>query len=308
MRAMAKRFGHVKGQPVGTLYAKRADVRAAGVHAPPVNGISGNGREGADSIVVSGGYVDDEDYGDVIIYTGHGGRDPDTGRQIRDQEISDPGNAGLVRSQLSGLPVRVVRGAHKKSPHGPTAGLRYDGLFRVESHSAKIGIDGFRIWQFKLVKLSDDEISISDGALMATAMAPTAPRSTGPAPVVTTTVQRIVRNSAVVQRVKEWHEHRCQICGLAIEVNGGHYSEGAHIRALGKPHNGPDVEENVLCLCPNDHVRFDNGALYLSHDLKVIDALTGAVVGPLRLHKHHRIDLGHVGYHRACWTTGTPRL
>jgi putative restriction endonuclease len=30
---------------------------------------------GAESIVVSGGYKDDKDFGDVIVYTGHGGQD-----------------------------------------------------------------------------------------------------------------------------------------------------------------------------------------------------------------------------------------
>jgi hypothetical protein len=24
---------------------------------------------------------------------------------------------------------------------------------------------------------------------------------------------------------------------------------------VGRPHNGPDTADNVLCLCPNDHVR-----------------------------------------------------
>ena len=34
--------------------------------------ISGNGREDANSIVASGGYIDDEDFGDELIYTGAG--------------------------------------------------------------------------------------------------------------------------------------------------------------------------------------------------------------------------------------------
>ncbi len=37
-------------------------------------GISGSESEGADSIVLSGGYEDDEDLGDEIVYAGHGGR------------------------------------------------------------------------------------------------------------------------------------------------------------------------------------------------------------------------------------------
>lgn len=46
-------------------------------------GISGSGEEGADSVVVSGGYEDDEDYGDVIVYTGHGGNDPTREGRLR---------------------------------------------------------------------------------------------------------------------------------------------------------------------------------------------------------------------------------
>jgi putative restriction endonuclease len=37
------------------------------VHAPNQHGISGSGRDGADSIVVSGGYEDDHDFGDLIL-------------------------------------------------------------------------------------------------------------------------------------------------------------------------------------------------------------------------------------------------
>lgn len=49
---------------------------------------------------------------------------------------------------------------------------------------------------------------------------------------------------------------------VALDLNAkvAPYAEAAHIRALGSPHNGPDVIENVLCLCPNHHVLFDNGA------------------------------------------------
>jgi len=65
------------------------------------------------------------------------------------------------------------------------------------------------------------------------------------------TVQRLVRNTVCAVRAKEWHEHRCQICGVQLQTPGGPYAEGAHIRALGRPHDGPDVESDLLCLCPN---------------------------------------------------------
>ncbi|MGK5552526.1 HNH endonuclease [Actinomadura kijaniata] len=89
------------------------------------------------------------------------------------------------------------------------------------------------------------------------------------------------------------------MCGIVIQVDVGPYSQGAHIRPLGLKHGGPDVESNVLCLCPNDHVRFDNGALYITDDLQVIDALNGTVLGPLRTVPKHHIDLAHIQYHRS---------
>src|SRR4051795_1673543 len=96
-------FGSPPGVPRGASFASRAEAARAGVHRPTQAGISGSQHEGADSIVVSGGYEDDEDYGDVIIYTGHGGRD-ESGRAIADQTF-DRGNLALARSCEEGLPV-----------------------------------------------------------------------------------------------------------------------------------------------------------------------------------------------------------
>ncbi|GAB3333735.1 YDG/SRA domain-containing protein [Micromonospora halotolerans] len=69
-------------------------MAASKVHRPLQGGICG-GKDGAESIVVSGGYVDDEDYGDEIVYTGQGGNDPSTKRQVAHQELT-LGNAGLA--------------------------------------------------------------------------------------------------------------------------------------------------------------------------------------------------------------------
>jgi putative restriction endonuclease len=83
---MAERlFGHVPGYPEGSLFENRAELSESRVHVPIQAGIAGSQTEGAESIVLSGGYEDDVDNGDTIVYTGHGGRDPSTGQQIRDQ-------------------------------------------------------------------------------------------------------------------------------------------------------------------------------------------------------------------------------
>jgi putative restriction endonuclease len=99
--------------------------------------------------------------------------------------------------------------------------------------------------------------------------------------------------------VKALHKYTCQMCGLRLVLPGGVvYAEGAHIHPLGAPHNGPDVKENVLCLCPNDQVKFDRGAIYLTDKLAVVDGNAGTEVGQLRLANGHRLELTHVAYHR----------
>ncbi len=47
-------FGPIPGIAPGTPFPNRDALAAAGVHRPTQAGISGSGREGADSVVVSG--------------------------------------------------------------------------------------------------------------------------------------------------------------------------------------------------------------------------------------------------------------
>jgi putative restriction endonuclease len=75
---MARQFGEIEGHPEGAVFDSREALSKAGVHRPTMAGISGTADEAADSVVLSGGYEDDFDYGDEVVYTGHGGRDPNT--------------------------------------------------------------------------------------------------------------------------------------------------------------------------------------------------------------------------------------
>jgi putative restriction endonuclease len=286
-----RRFGEIPGIPVGTLFANRAAVAAAGVHRPLVAGISGGAAEGADSIVLNGGYEDDRDYGDVIYYTGHGGNDPETRRQVADQALMAR-NKALAKNRLDGLPVRVVRGWEEPFGFGPPAGYRYDGLYRVERYWAQPGRSGFRVWMFLLQRDDPQPAPWAGG--------PEAPGAeAGPTERRETTIQRIVRNSAVVQRVKELHDYRCQVCGLRLETPGGPYAEGAHIRPLGHPHDGPDTPANILCLCPNDHVLLDTGGLVIRDDMTVVERESGRPLGRLLTARRHSISPAHLAYHRA---------
>lgn len=287
---MPRYFGTPPGVHVGQQFISRADVRAAGIHLPPISGISGTKAEGADSIVVSGGYPDDEDHGEYILYTGHGGNDPGTKKQIADQSIESWGNAGLLTSMIQALPVRVVRGAHKASPFAPPAGYRYAGLFLVTDFIEKIGKDGFKIILFRLDRIAEQDSYVSSGQIEA-----------DPA-FATTLVTRRIRDSAMARAVKAIYDFSCQACGTSIEgFQGRRYAEGAHVRPLGKPHLGADVVTNLLCLCPNHHTQLDNGGLFIRADMTLEDR-HGAEVGELEFRKKHFLLPDNAAYHREFWT------
>lgn len=257
---MSRYFGEIPGIPEGTLFINRKDASSKKVHRPTVAGISGGATEGADSIVLSGGYVDDKDYGDEIIYTGHGGNDPSTKKQIANQTFT-LGNLALVVSENEHLPVRVIRGSKHRSSYSPSSGYRYDGLYYVVEHWMEKGIDGFDICRFRLIKESN-ELIVTENVEESQEHQQTQR--------VERKSSRIVRNSQLALDVKEIYDHSCQVCGIQLPVLGGFYSEAAHIKGLGEPHNGPDVLENLLCLCPNHHVLFDKGAFSINEDFSIV--------------------------------------
>jgi putative restriction endonuclease len=274
-------FGEIPGYPEGSRFGTRAELSEAGLHRPRVAGISGSEKEGADSIVLSGGYEDDEDQGDEIVYTGHGGRDVQTGRQVADQNFRG-GNRALALSSLNGLPVRVVRGAGATS-RPPASGYRYDGLYLVDDYWQERGRSGFLIWRYRLIKLPNHPhaghtVSEERGVYSA------APRQ--PA-----TILRVVRDTEQARRIKALYDYRCQMCGTRLVGLAGPYAEAAHIRPLGAPHDGPDVPENILCLCPNHHVLFDHGGVTVGADLSLIGAK-----GRLTVHPKHPIGAEHLRY------------
>ncbi|RNE64212.1 hypothetical protein EEJ31_04950 [Cryobacterium tepidiphilum] len=287
---MTRFFGTPADVHVGQQFIDRRELHDAYVHRPLQAGISGTAAEGADSIVVSGGYIDDQDNGDYILYTGHGGNDRGTRRQIADQSPTATGNAALITSMVNGFPVRVVRGAHKKSAYAPLAGYQYAGLFTVSNYLTHPGRDGFLIIQFRLDRLAEQPPLVTRG-----------PAESDPA-FATTTVSRRVRDSALSREIKAQYGHSCQVCGTAVPASGDRlYAEGAHVRPLGRPHLGSDSILNILCLCPNHHTQLDFGGMVILDDMSVAPTKTLKPFAELTWRRGHRIDAENAAYHRALW-------
>ncbi|MEO3858415.1 YDG/SRA domain-containing protein [Acrocarpospora sp. B8E8] len=262
-----------------TLYERRRDLHDAGVHRPLQAGICGTADRGAESIVVSGGYKDDHDYGNVIIYTGHGGRDPNTGRQVRDQSAYDSGNAALIKSIMTGFPVRVVRGSGGNPEFSPQAGYSYDGLYTVTDYWTKKGVDGFSVLQFRLEKQLNAPASAMNAANWS--------RISG----------GIYADLRLADKLNRIYDYSCQMCGVTLEAPGGlRFASAVHIQGLSVPHNGPDSLDNMLCLCSNHRDLFRYGSIVIGDALEIIDQIGNEPLGVL-IEKHH-INRAYLSYHR----------
>jgi len=278
-------IGKIQGLVPGDRFEDRRELMETGVHRSIMYGIDGNKKVGAGAIVLSGGYEDDLDNGDEIIYTGEGGRN-DKKKQVADQTWESNGNASLKRSYAQGLPVRVIRGAAHKGPHSPKSGYVYGGLYIIEQAWIEEGKSGFKICRFKLERC--DEAPLAEQQKQSGFVV----REPG-ARYAKSTIVRRVRDTQLSRQVKELYDHCCQVCGLRIETPGGPYSEGAHIKPIGTPHLGDDRPENLLCLCPNHHVMFDRGGFGIADDFTFI-----GIEGELHLHEDHEIDIDNARYHR----------
>ncbi|KZV48773.1 histone-lysine N-methyltransferase, H3 lysine-9 specific SUVH1-like [Dorcoceras hygrometricum] len=112
-----KRIGHVPGIEVGDIFFFRMELCIAGLHSQSMGGIdylsvrvTVDEEPVALSIVSAGGYGDEGDGVDVLIYTGQGGvQRPD--RQMFDQKL-ERGNLALEKSLHRANDVRVIRGCN----------------------------------------------------------------------------------------------------------------------------------------------------------------------------------------------------
>lgn len=280
------RYGEVPGHPAGAVFKNRREAFDAGIHCQLRAGIAGRAA-GTQSICMSDGYSDADIQGDLITYTGFGGRDPNTGRHVADQKL-EQGNLGLTGNYALGRPVRVLARESVLTGRSADTDYLYLGLFTVIGWSWGKQ-DGYKILMYQLRAVAGQSLVPGEVALALTRGEdiPTTRREV--------TVKRIVRNYEVAASLKRLYSHTCQVCRIRLETAAGPYAEAAHIRPLGIPHNGPDTLDNLLCLCPNCHVLFDGHALTV--DSEGIIRRLGVPDGPLTLKPDHRVNTDHLSYH-----------
>ncbi|PRQ76859.1 PUA-like domain-containing protein [Rhodotorula toruloides] len=163
-----KKYGPIRGIPVGTLFQSRMDASTASVHGPVVAGIATGpgpaGKRSVASICASGGYVGDIDMGDRLTFSGSGGRNltgtKDQPKNLRTAPQSadmrwdeNERNQALLYSVTSGKPIRLMRGFKNQSAWAPVEGYRYDGLYQAVKAWEDISPEGFKICRVALVRL-----------------------------------------------------------------------------------------------------------------------------------------------------------
>lgn len=270
-------YGAVHGVPIGARFQNRKSLYDAKIHRDIRRSICGgpDKKIGAESVVLSGGYEDDIDLGQLVYYTGIGKRDG-SGRLIADQEFRGLNRSLAVNAQTA-QPIRLIRAMAGE--------FEYSGQYVIEDSFLRLGASGFQICQYRLRSLQSAGESDSGDIKHAEANR------------VLTTHYRIVRDAGVPTRVKELYDYRCQVCDIRIETLAGPYSEGAHLVPLGGGADGPDIDANVLSLCPNHHVMLDHGAICFADDWRVLDR-QGNQLGSLTVHPDHRLDVAYARTHR----------
>lgn len=127
----------------------RVSARWASIILHSINSAKLN-MDKASAHVPVGGYEDDRDEGEWLLYTGSGGRDLSgnkrTNKEQSFDQVFEGSNKALLRSCERGLPVRVLRSYKEKrsayAPTDPDWGIRYDGVYRIVAAWRHIGMQG----------------------------------------------------------------------------------------------------------------------------------------------------------------------
>lgn len=155
---MRKRLGVIPGVEIGDIFFFRMEMCLVGLHSQSMAGIDYmitrsdlEEEPVAVSIISSGGYDDDAEDSDILIYSGQGGNANRKGEQAADQKL-ERGNLALERSLRRASEVRVIRGM-KDAINQSSKVYIYDGLYTVQESWTEKGKSGCNIFKYKLMRI-----------------------------------------------------------------------------------------------------------------------------------------------------------
>ncbi|KAG8089183.1 hypothetical protein GUJ93_ZPchr0011g28814 [Zizania palustris] len=147
-----KTIGRVPGVEVGDIFFFRIEMCIVGLHAQAMGGIDyisakhiGKDNNVAVCIISSGGYEDEDDDPDILVYTGQGGSSRH--KMQHDQKL-ERGNLALMNSMDMKNQIRVVRSAQDPFCSGKI--YIYDGLYCIEDSWTDTAKNGFNVFKYKL--------------------------------------------------------------------------------------------------------------------------------------------------------------
>uniref|UniRef100_A0A0A8Z7G0 Uncharacterized protein n=1 Tax=Arundo donax TaxID=35708 RepID=A0A0A8Z7G0_ARUDO len=159
-----KTIGPVPGVEIGDIFFFRIEMCIVGLHAPAMAGIDyisakhvGKYETMAVSIISSGGYENDDDDTDILVYTGQGGNSRH--KEKHDQKL-ERGNLALMNSMKKKNQIRVVRSAQDPFCNSGKIYI-YDGLYRIEDSWMDKAKNGFSVFKYKLRRESGQPDGIS---------------------------------------------------------------------------------------------------------------------------------------------------
>ncbi|MED6156656.1 hypothetical protein PIB30_016393 [Stylosanthes scabra] len=146
-------LGSVPGVEVGDEFQYKVELAIVGLHQriqSDIDYVENNGKTLAMSVIVLGGYGDESEDSDVLIYTSLGGNNTD--KEIEDQKLEQQ-NQSLRNSIEEKNPVRVIRTTESMDEKGKK--YVYDGQYLVESCWQDKGPQGTSVLRFRLRRIPD---------------------------------------------------------------------------------------------------------------------------------------------------------
>ena len=117
------------------------------------------------------------------------------------------------------------------------------------------------------------------------------------------TMARIQRRGDNRRYLRDLYAGVCQISGVVLRLANDDFSvDCAHVRPLGKPHDGPDDVRNMLSLSPTMHRLFDRGCVFIDPGNLSIRLLHGndlPHMPQLVVKGEHHLSRDHIAYFNA---------